>query len=97
MSSKAKHGRQACNKLAHNNKQWVRISRAKNGDCTYCPPNGGENVRKKHSKWGRKRAIKRWYATGKTRNRSFDYINRNFYTKRYLDKGIKDNIYNVDL
>lgn len=102
MSSKAKRGRQACNRLAYNNRQWVIISRRKNGDCPYCPPNAGDNLRKraKHSSWGRKRAVKRYYATGKTRNKRLDSINQYFCTygnNCYYDKGIAKNIYKTQL
>ncbi len=99
MSSKANRGRSACKK-AHNNKEWVRISREHSGDCTYCPPNAGENQHGSHSQWGRKRAMKREYATGKGRSHWTDYINRrpggpSYGNNCYWDKGIAYNLYTV--
>ena len=99
MSSKAKAGRQACKK-AHNNKEWVRISRSKSDWCTWCPPNSGENIRGSHSQWGRKRAIKRWYATGKGRSTWTDQINKqpggpSYANNCYWDKGVAYDLYTV--
>lgn len=98
MSSKANRGRKACQK-AHNNREWVIISRRHSDCCTWCPANAGENLRGSHSRWGRKRAIKRWYATGKGRNGRLDYVNRKFnsYANNcYWDRGITEDIYTVN-
>lgn len=84
MKKITKYGRQACKKYAHNNQEWVRISRQHSDYCTFCPPNRGENTRGSHSRWGHKRAIKRWYATGKTRN------GRWAREQRIVDKDIRN-------
>lgn len=97
MTSKAKAGRQACKK-AHTNREWIALSRLKSDRCTLCPVNAGDNLRHSHSRWGRKRAIKRWYATGKGRNRRLDYVNRKFNTYAnncYYDQGITKGIYTI--
>lgn len=39
MKKITKYGRQACKKYAHNNQEWVRISRQHSDYCTFCPPN----------------------------------------------------------
>lgn len=36
-----------------------------NGDCNFCPFHDIENMRGSHSKHGKKKAAKRFYATGK--------------------------------
>lgn len=95
MPSPAKAGRRACNKLAHNSKEWVRISRAKNGDCTWCPPNGGENCTGHHSSWGKKKASKHAYATGKGRKQWYTQFEKRarhkndklWYRPEWYDKG----------
>ncbi len=54
-------------RLAHNNREYILFSRLEAGDCTFCPRHDGENTRGEHSKWGKKRAIRRWYTSGKGR------------------------------
>lgn len=51
----------------HNGKEVILAERLKQGDCTFCPPNHGENTNGSHSKWGRKVASKQKYRTGKGR------------------------------
>lgn len=62
MKSRAKARR-----LAHNNREYILFSRQQAGDCTFCPRHDGENIRGNHSKWGKKRAAKRCYVTGRGR------------------------------
>lgn len=95
MPSPFKQGRQACRK-APNNKLLVRISRQHSDQCTWCPPNGGENCRGHRSAWGKKRAMKHRYATGKGRRQWFNFANRSSYpryTPQYYDRGIAEGIY----
>ena len=74
MSSRAKARR-----LAHNNREYILLSRSACGDCLYCPRHDGENMHGEHSKWGKKRAPRRAYTTGKARrapktyNRGYTY------------------------
>lgn len=51
----------------HTGKEVVLAERAKQGDCTFCPPNQNENENGRHSLWGRKVAAKQKYRTGKGR------------------------------
>lgn len=95
MSSPFKRGRQAC-RTAPNNKILVRISRQHSDFCTYCPPNGGENLRGHRSHWGKKRAMKRAYATGKRRKQWFEFVNKPGYRRyapEYYDKGVMEGLY----
>lgn len=95
MPSPHKKGRQACKK-AHTNKELVRISRAHSDCCTWCPPNGGENCRGHHSKWGKKRAMKHAHATGRKRKQWFDFVNTKEYRRyspEYYDKGVAEGLY----
>ena len=55
--------------FVHNGREAVLFERARQGDCTWCPPNHNENARGERSKWGRKVAAKRAYATGKCRKK----------------------------
>lgn len=95
MPSPFKRGRQACRK-APNNKLLVRISRQHSDLCTYCPPNGGENCNGHRSPWGKKRAMKRRYATGKGRKQWFEFYNKgnmHQYRPELYDKGIAEGLY----
>lgn len=94
MPSPAKKGRQDCKK-AHNNKEWVRISRQHSDCCTWCPANGGENLRGSHSNWGKKRAVRRARTQGKKRKQWFDFINTYYhgYAPQYYDKGVAEGLY----
>ena len=95
MKKITKYGRQACKKYAHNNQEWVRISRQHSDYCTFCPPNGGENIRGSHSQWGKKKAHKRLYATGKGRKQWYTDLwslkrqaNSNRYIPQWGDKSV---------
>lgn len=51
--------------------------------CRYCPPHDGDNAHGKHSQWGKKKASKTLYATGKGRKKP-----KNFYKgTRYQNWG----------
>lgn len=94
MPSPYKKGRQACKKL-HSNREVVVVSRQHSDICTWCPPNGGENA-KKCSQWGKKRAMKRAYTTGKKRKQWFDFLNKpssHRYAPQHYDKGVRENLY----
>lgn len=62
MSGRAKARREALT-----NREYILFSRLQAGDCTFCPRHDGENIRGEHSKWGKKRAAKCCYVTGKSR------------------------------
>lgn len=100
MKKITKYGRQACKKYAHNNREWVRISRQHSDWCTFCPPNRGENTRGSHSQWGHKRAMKRWYATGKTRNgrwaRAQQLIDKSFRVRWAQRPGYRGQVERVE-
>lgn len=51
----------------HNGREALLTSRSQEGQCLWCPPNHNENAHGARSKWGRKVAAKRFYATGKGR------------------------------
>ena len=51
----------------HTGREVVLAERLRQGDCTYCPANHGENSHGEKSRWGRKVAAKRRYRTGKGR------------------------------
>lgn len=51
----------------HNGREAVLYERMRQGDCTFCPPNHNENKNGHKSKWGRKVAMKQYYATGRKR------------------------------
>lgn len=80
MSKKKPNPRSKARRLAHNHVEYVRYSRMEAGNCLYCPPNHGENLRGEHSKWGKKKAMKHYYATGKGRNERWVYD----HTKMWL-------------
>lgn len=72
------------------------ISRTKNGDCTFCPPNGGENLRGSHSKWGKKKTTKHAYSTSKGRKQWFEVfykrrVTRWKYRPQFYDKNLEEN------
>lgn len=60
-------GRAKARREAMTNREYILFSRQQAGDCTFCPRHDGENMRGKHSKWGKKRAMRTWYTTGKGR------------------------------
>ena len=68
MSKRTKNCRRKARDLAHNNKEYILLSRELAGDCLWCSRHDGENEKGSHSKWGKKRAMKNYYATGKTRS-----------------------------
>jgi len=72
---------------AHNNREYILFSRLGSGDCLYCPRHDGENMRGEHSRWGKKRAPRREYTTGKARSAPKSY--RRGYT--YQSAGICEN------
>lgn len=74
-------------RLAHNNHEYILLSRFEAGDCLYCPRHDGENVRGKHPRWGKKRAPRRAYTQGKGRKPPRSY--RRGYT--YQANGICEN------
>lgn len=95
MPSPYKPGRQACRK-AQSNRELVMISRRHSDWCTWCPPNGGENCTGHHSKWGKKRAMRRAHTLGKRRKQWFDFVNKEDYGRyvpEYYDKGVKEGLY----
>ena len=67
MSWRTSGCRTKARRLAHNNREYILMSREQHGDCTYCGRHDGENIHGSISQWGKKRAMKRYYATGKTR------------------------------
>lgn len=69
---------------ANNNREYILYSRLACGDCTFCPRHDGENMRGEHSKWGKKKAMRRFYTQGKHRTAPKEY--RTGYT--YKDLGI---------
>lgn len=69
---------------AHNNREFVRLSRLSCDFCTLCPANDIENLRGSHSVWGRKRAARREYTTGK--HRSEGWKNRHTWLLDKADK-----------
>jgi hypothetical protein len=73
-------------RMAHNNREYILLSRMSNGDCLFCPRHDGENARGRHAKWGKKRAAKTEYALGKTRKPPKTH--RRGYT--YQCQGISD-------
>lgn len=55
----------------HTSREVVLKERKRRGECTYCPPNRGDNGygrARRTSQWGRKVAAKHKYATGDGRN-----------------------------
>lgn len=80
MSTRAKARR-----LANNNKEYILYSRLACGDCLYCPRHDGENMRGEHSKYGKKKAMRRAYTQKKYRKAPKVY--RTGYT--YKDAGIE--------
>lgn len=79
MSSRAKARR-----LANNNREFILLSRLGCGDCTFCPRHDGENIRGEHSKYGKKKAMRRFYTQGAMRKAP--KVFRTGYT--YKDAGI---------
>ena len=82
--NKGMSNRTAARRKAHNNKEYILYSRIASGDCTYCPRHDGENIRGHHSKWGKKKAMRRVYTQCKYRTAPKVY--RVGYT--YKDAGI---------
>ena len=76
--------RATARRLAHNNREYILLSRLGTGDCLWCPRHDGENMRGEHSKYGKKKAMRRFYTKGKKRKAPKVY--RTGYT--YKDNGI---------
>lgn len=68
MSWRTSGCRTKARRLAENNREYILMSRESHGDCTFCGRHDGENIHGSISRWGKKRAMKRYYATGKTRS-----------------------------
>lgn len=66
--------------LTDTNKTYVRRKKLKTVFCTYCPYHGGENItRRGHSQWGKKKAAKKFYASGKGRKKPKRYYKDIWY------------------
>lgn len=66
-------------RLAQNNREYIYLSRVQTGDCTFCPRHDIENRRGSSSRWGKKRAMRRCYTTGKTRSLPKKYRAHTWY------------------
>lgn len=72
-------------RLAHNNREFILISRMAAGDCLWCGRHDGENIRGNHANWGKKRAAKTLYATRKGRK-----VPKNFQKSWYKKHGLTE-------
>lgn len=81
-----KHFRRKARKEAHNNREYILYSRIASGDCLFCGRHDGENIHGGYSEWGKKKAMKHYYATGQGRKLP---KNINKYSW-YLGKGLYD-------
>ena len=60
------------------NKEYMFLIRRNDGQCTYCPPHDIENCRN-FSMWGKKKAYKAFYKTGKKSKRPKNFYKHTFY------------------
>lgn len=79
MSWRTSGYRTKARRLAHNNREYILMSRQQHGDCTFCGRHDGENMHGSLSQWGKKRAMKRFYSTGKTRSLPKRFGGRSWY------------------
>ena len=60
------------------NKEYIFLIRRKNSYCTYCPRHDMENC-KNFSMWGKKKAYKAFYKTGKKSKRPRKFYGHTWY------------------
>lgn len=65
--------------LEDTSQTYKRRLKEYNGDCSYCPYHDIENCRGSHSKYGKKKAAKSFYATGKGRKKPRRYEAHTWY------------------
>ena len=69
---------------ATNNREYRILTMDGLGLCPYCAPHRGDNDRGSRSRWGKKVAMKNYYATGKGRKELPKFM-RKWYDKHYED------------
>ena len=60
------------------NREYIYLVRRNNAQCIYCPPHDIENC-KNFSMWGKKKAYKAFYKTGKKSKRPRNFYGRTWY------------------